>query len=365
MANESGNVSALVNRVETGHVHAATFAGSRFCPHCAQCRYPITADCVHHHSVNRKRFVSYRGRSVVAVKSLPLPNCSCLARIRCKVKTGGNDWGSTATEVWVVADVARVRETIARCRQDPAARDALGEEFVHAYATFSTGNTPDYWNRYLTWVVVQTLAVERWPDLPYSLRNAAAVVLRFLNETEEETGDKGVLGRWRRPRSMRDAVPRVTATMQLLATLGGAAAESRADALSPGVDPTYTEEGALYFDDAECQEVLASLPLLRAFFIDAPYGPQFHFLGRATTWVVPRFARCVDAAEPFSRRHRNGIYPCTKRTRASFRTLGAVTRCRGSGCHGGHDVRARDCGFRFSVADREGQVNGKGATPTE
>ncbi len=185
-----------------------------------------------------------------------------------------------------------MRDTIARCRKDPAARDALGEEFVHAYATFNTGSTTDYWNRYLTWVVVQTLAVERWPDLPYSLRNAAAFVSRFLNQTEKEAGDKGVLVRWRRSRPMREAVPRVTATMQLLATLGGTAAESRADALSPGVDPTYTEEGALYFDDAECQEVLASLPLLRAFFIDPPYGPQFHF------WAVrqPGLSRALRDA---------------------------------------------------------------------
>jgi len=192
-------------------------------------------------------------------------------------KYRGEALGLTAAELWVIADVARVRDTIARCRQDPAARSVLGEEFMQAYATFSTGNTSDYWNRYLTWVVVQTLAIERWPDLPYSLRNAAAFVLRYLNEAEEDAGSKGVLARWRRSRPMREAVPQVTATMQLLATLGGAAAESRADALSPGVDPTYTEEGALYFDDAECQEVLASLPLLRAFFIDAPYGPQFHF----------------------------------------------------------------------------------------
>lgn len=196
-------------------------------------------------------------------------------------------------ELWVVASAEKVRETIARCRGDAAARNALGEDFAQTYASFAGSAVPGYWNRYLTWVVVQTLAVERWPDLSYSIRDAATLVLRFLNEPDEEVSNRPAVKLWRaKPRITRAAVPEVAATMQLLATLGGAVAEARADALTPGVDPKYTEEGALYLDDADSTRILANLAALHTFFIDPPYGPRFHF------WVVrqPGLSRAVRDA---------------------------------------------------------------------
>lgn len=196
-------------------------------------------------------------------------------------------------ELWTVASAAKVRETVARCREDAAARNALGDDFAQTYASFAGSATPGYWNRYLTWVVVQTLAVERWPDLPYSPREVAALVLRFLNEPDEDVANRSTVKLWRaKPRINREAVPQIAATMQLLATLGGAVAEARADALIPNVDPKYNEEGALYLDDADGARVLANLAVLRTFFIEPPYGPRFHF------WIVrqPGISRSVRDA---------------------------------------------------------------------
>lgn len=220
---------------------------------------------------------------------LPRPFLPCTMHGMCDAARGGN----MTAELWVVASAVQVGEAIARGRVDASARHDLGPDFAATYASFSGKNIPGYWNNYLTWMLVQTLALRRWPEMGYSLRDAAALILRFLNEPTEAAPRNGPLAFWRnRPRPIGEAVPQVRATMRLLATLSGAAAEARAAALSPNADPTYTEEGALYFSDDERQAVLASLPALRAFLIEPPHGSRFHF------WVVrqPGIPRAVREA---------------------------------------------------------------------
>lgn len=201
--------------------------------------------------------------------------------------------GAMAAELWAVALAAQVEAAIAQGRRDAAARDALSAEFATTYAGFSGSTTPGYWNNYLTWTLVQTLALRRWPEMSYALRDAAALILRFLHEPDEQTPRTGPFAFLRpRPRPVGGRVPEARAVVRLLATLGGAVAEARAAALSPGADPTYTEEGALYFSDAERDRVLAALPALRSLLIESPFAPRFHF------WVVrqPGVARALRDA---------------------------------------------------------------------
>lgn len=189
-------------------------------------------------------------------------------------------------ELWAVAAVGQVEQAIAQGRRDAAARDALDPEFAATYASFSGSATPGYWNNYLTWSLVQTLALSRWPEMGYALRDAAALILRFLNEPDEETSRTGpfaFLGNLlKRSHPVGHHVPEARGVVQLLATLGGAAAEARAAALSPDSDPTFVEEGVLYFSDAERDRILAALPALRSLLIESPLAPRFHF------WVVRR-----------------------------------------------------------------------------
>lgn len=188
-----------------------------------------------------------------------------------------------AAELWAVAAVARVETAIAEGRRDAAAREALDAEFAATYAGFAASATPGYWNNYLTWTLVQTLALRRWPEIGYALRDAAILILRFLDEPDEEATRTGPFAFLRpRPPLVGKQVPEARAVVHLLATLGGATAEARAAALSPGADPTYTEEGVLYFSDAERDRVLAALPALRSLLIESPLASRFHF------WVVRR-----------------------------------------------------------------------------
>lgn len=187
------------------------------------------------------------------------------------------------TELWAIAQAARVREAIATCRADPAACGAVSPDFAATYATFANRHAPGYWNGYLTWVLVQALATERFPHLTYSIRNAAGLIRRFLDEPAEEQVRRGPFGLWRpRPRPVAESMPGVIALLDLLITHGGAAAEGRLDLLSPGADPAWSEEGALFFSDPERDAVLAALPALHAALTDPPHGPRFHF------WVVRR-----------------------------------------------------------------------------
>src|SRR4051794_3726360 len=106
-----------------------------------------------------------------------------------------------ASELWVVADERRVRETIAACRRDPAMCEAVGPEFGATYATFAGRRARGYWNGYLPWVVVQALATERYAALAYSIRDAAGLVRQFLAEPAEEVARRGLFGLLRtRPR---------------------------------------------------------------------------------------------------------------------------------------------------------------------
>lgn len=188
-----------------------------------------------------------------------------------------------ATELWATAQSARVRETIAACRADPAACDTVAPDFAATYATLAGGRAPGYWNGYLTWALVQALATERYPHLTYSIRAAAGLIRQFLDEPAEEPGRRGPFGLLRpRPRPVAGRVPDVIALLDLLVTLGGAAAEERLALLTPDADPTWSEEGALFFSDAERDAILAALPALRRVLIDLPHGPRFHF------WVVRR-----------------------------------------------------------------------------
>jgi hypothetical protein len=70
--------------------------------------------------------------------------------------------------------------------------------------------------------------------------------------------------------------------LELLASLGGAAAEERLARLCPETDPEWSEEGALYFSDTERDQVLATLPALARILTAPPHEERFHF------WIVRR-----------------------------------------------------------------------------
>ncbi len=187
------------------------------------------------------------------------------------------------SELWAVARSASVRDAIAACRADRAACATVAPDFAAAYATFASREPPGYWNGYLTWVLVQALATERYPHLAYSIRNAAGLIRQFLDEPAEEPARRGPFGLLRsHPRPVAGSVPDVIALLDLLITLGGEAAEARLALLTPETDPAWSEEGALFFSDAERDAILAALPALRRVLIDPPHGPRFHF------WVVRR-----------------------------------------------------------------------------
>src|SRR5438270_576947 len=99
-----------------------------------------------------------------------------------------------SSELWAIARAETVRNAIAACRANPASGAAIAPDFPETYATFAAQRPPGYWNGYLTWVVVQALAQERWPHLPYSLREAAILVRRFLDEPAEEQARRGPFG---------------------------------------------------------------------------------------------------------------------------------------------------------------------------
>jgi hypothetical protein len=188
-----------------------------------------------------------------------------------------------SSELWAVARAEQVREMIAACRANPAAGAAIAPDFPATYATVAAQRPPGYWNGYLTWVAVQALATERWPHLPYSPRAAAILVRRFLDDPAEERARRGPFGLFRtHPRPVSASEPEVAAVLDLLASLGGAAAEDRLAALCPDADPTWNEEGALYFSDAERERVLAALPDLARLLTTPPHGERFHF------WIVRR-----------------------------------------------------------------------------
>ncbi|MHB8644322.1 MAG: hypothetical protein ACYDAR_00875 [Thermomicrobiales bacterium] len=187
------------------------------------------------------------------------------------------------SELWAVARSADVRETIARCRANPAACDDIVPDFAATYATFTPRHPSGYWNGYLTWVIVQAMATERYAHLTYSVREAAGLVRQFLDEPAEEPAARGPFGLLRsHPRPFRERVPAVVALLDLLITLGGAAAEERLALLSPDADPAWHEEGALFFSDAERDRVLQALPALHSLLSEPPHGPRFHF------WIVRR-----------------------------------------------------------------------------
>jgi len=187
------------------------------------------------------------------------------------------------SELWAVARSARVRDAIVQCRTDLAACDSVAPDFAATYATFTNRHTPGYWNGYLTWVIVQALATERWPEMAYSIRDAAGLIGQFLAEPAEEPARRGPFGVLRsRPRPVAESMPDVMTLLTLLVTLGGAAAEERLATLSPDADPAWSEEGALFFSDAERDTVLRALPALRSALTEPPHGPRFHF------WIVRR-----------------------------------------------------------------------------
>ncbi len=188
-----------------------------------------------------------------------------------------------ASELWAVAQAAIVRDTIAQCRTDPDACTGVAPDFAATYATFSERNQPGYWNGYLTWVLVQAMATERYAHLVYSVREAAGLVRQFLDEPAEEPAPRGPFGLLRsRPRPFRESAPDIVMLLDLLITLGGAAAEERLAMLSPNTDPAWIEEGALFFSDAERDRILTALPALRTLLTESPHGPRFHF------WIVRR-----------------------------------------------------------------------------
>jgi hypothetical protein len=188
-----------------------------------------------------------------------------------------------ASELWAVARASRIQEAIAACRKDPAACGEIAPDFAATYATFGSRNPAGYWNGYLTWVLVQALATERYPDLAYSIRDAAGLVRQFLDEPAEEPVRRGPFGMLRsHPRPVAESVPEVIALLDLLITLGGEAAEKRLALLSPSADPAWSEEGALYFSDAERDAILQALPALNRVLTEPPHGPRFHF------WIVRR-----------------------------------------------------------------------------
>jgi hypothetical protein len=188
-----------------------------------------------------------------------------------------------SSELWAVAREETVRDAIATCRANPAAGAAIAPDFPATYATFAAHRPAGYWNGYLTWVVVQALAMERWPHLTYSLREAAILIRRFLDDPAEEQTRRGPFGLLRpRPRPVSASVPDVTRMLDLLASLGGAAAEERLARLCPDTDPAWSEEGALYFSDAEREQILTTLPALARVLTEPPHGERFHF------WIVRR-----------------------------------------------------------------------------
>jgi hypothetical protein len=209
------------------------------------------------------------------------------------------------SELWAVARSASVRDAIAACRVDLAACDAVAPDFAAAYATFARRERPGYWNGYLTWVLVQALATERYPHLAYSIRDAAGQIRQFLNEPAEDPVRRGPLGLLRpRPRPVAESVPDVSGLLDLLITLGGEAAEARLALLCPDADPAWSEEGALFFSDADRDAILAALPALRRVLIDPPHGPRFHFwivrrpgLARATRDILRAPAQFIDDLE--------------------------------------------------------------------
>lgn len=188
-----------------------------------------------------------------------------------------------ASELWAVAQSAAIRDAIAQCRADPASCTGIAPDFAATYATFTERNLPGYWNGYLTWVLVQAMATERYAHLTYSVRETADLVRRFLDEPAEEPVPRGPFGLLRsRPHPFRESVPDTVALLDLLITRGGAAAEERLAHLSPDADPSWHEEGALFFSDAERDRILRTLPTLRNLLIEPPHGPRFHF------WIVRR-----------------------------------------------------------------------------
>lgn len=188
-----------------------------------------------------------------------------------------------ANELWAVARAAHVQEKVAACRKDPAACTDIVPDFAATYATFGGRNTSGYWNGYLTWVLVQALATQRYPDLPYSIREAAGLIRSFLDEPAEEAVRRGPFGMLRsHPRPVAERVPEIVALLDLLITLGGEAAEARLARLTPDTDPAWSEEGALYFSDTERDVILQALPALRDILTKPPHGSRFHF------WIVRR-----------------------------------------------------------------------------
>ena len=188
-----------------------------------------------------------------------------------------------ASELWAVAQSAVIRDTIAQCRANPAACESVAPDFAATYATFSGRHRPGYWNGYLTWVLVQAMATERYAHLAYSVRETAGLVRQFLDEPAEEPAPRGPFGLLRsRPQPFRARVPEIVALLDLLITRGGAAAEERLALFSPDADPAWNEEGALFFSDGERERILMALPALRTLLTEPPHGPRFHF------WIVRR-----------------------------------------------------------------------------
>lgn len=212
-----------------------------------------------------------------------LPIAAPPGRMRVGVVVRDGEGATMRSELWAIARAAEVRQAIAQCRANPTTGAAIAPDFPATYATFTAHRAPGYWNGYLTWVVVQALAAERWPQLAYSVREAAILVRRFLDEPPEEPPPGGLRGLLRaRPRPLTQSVPEVVAMLDVLTSLGGAAAEERLAHLCPESDPAWSEEGALYFSDAERDQVLQTLPALRRLLIEPPHGPRFHF------WIVRR-----------------------------------------------------------------------------
>ncbi len=198
-----------------------------------------------------------------------------------------------ASELWAVAHAAQVQQTIAQCRTNAAAVGAIAPDFPYTYQSVASGRLPGYWNGYLTWVLVQTLALARYPNIDYSLREAATVVGRFLDEPVPVAAARGSFALLRgRPRPLRARVPEIAAMLHLIATVGGAAAEARLAVLAPDADPSWSEEGALFFADDEIERVQQTLPAFRALLTDAEHGDRFHF------WIVrqPGLPRAVREA---------------------------------------------------------------------
>lgn len=197
------------------------------------------------------------------------------------------------SELWAVARFAQVQHAIAECRANPAARDAIAPDFPATYTGVAAGRPPGYWNGYLTWVLVQRLAIIRYADLPYSIREAAILLGRFLDEPAPQPARRGPRALLpARSHPLRESVPEIAAILGLLATLGGAAAEGRIAALAPDSDLSWSEEGTLFFSDAERDRIARTLSDLRAMLLGPEHGERFHF------WIVrqPNLPRAVREA---------------------------------------------------------------------